>query len=246
MKKLYRGSIVVFLCVALIVPSFWVHAQTQSQYIYVSEADIIASLIARLNELKQRLIALGATYTESEYVPPNTSLPRSSEEAFIEDYEMDGSYSVREDDRNVTIGTIELTLEESDAELIRVDVVVDPVTRDIEDDPDDVFEQLWIEHDGDRGDERDTSSKSAWSDSEGFDADSDEEYRVRLSGAGLVLEEGRVRIKIVADIASGIKGDEQEWEVFVPENGLRVRSPSGLYESLGDPDERAIVTIRER
>ena len=50
---------------------------------------------------------------------------------------------------------------------------------------------------------------------------------------------------ILIDIQSDIEGDEQEWEVFIPDGGILFVSELGVFTNEGDHTQRASFKVLE-
>ena len=176
------------------------------------------------------------------------------DEGDVENFDVEDAddSDLEEGNEEVEIGLIEFDVEDSKLMLDRLDLVFDPVTPGVEDDPWQSFDMLYLEYDGDIVAEVDASDKDEYEEESDFDGDADDEYRIRFKNVDLILDEGEHELMVLADIANGLDGvdggTEQEWEWFVPTtgtDGALFISPNGVVAYEGSSSDRADFTLGE-
>ena len=171
-------------------------------------------------------------------------------EASVEDFDgKNGNDSdVLEGDTGKEIARFEVTWEDSDVLLERIDFMFDPATANAEDDPtNDIFEDIVLLIDGEEVDTVDASDDDNWDDDiyDGDDTDTTlDDYSLRFSGINKILKEGdEAVITVEADISSNIESAPEEWEISIPTEGMRVTDTAGITGYAGDTSDPATVTL---
>lgn len=207
----------------------------------------------------------GSSSTTSTSSDSSSSEDSSSDDGgFVASFEGDGEASIEnfdvedpsdtdieEGQQNAVIATFDFEVEEADVKLRRVDVAVETQDSAVEDDPWQVFDSISIWYDGEKLAEKAADDEDDW-ENEDYDNDSTTDWRLRISGVNEVLMEGDHEVEIRADIQDGLdgvdSGSQQEWDIFVPNqgtDGAEFLSPNGALESEGSNTDRASITLDE-
>lgn len=166
----------------------------------------------------------------------------SNSEASLEKYDALSDPSdeeLEEGDEEAPVFGFEFDVEDGDAKVTRVDVNFKALTPTKENNPWKSIEAVQLWNGDEMIDEMDTDSKADWS-NKGSDV-----YQIRFSGLSEVLEEGDTAEMYVSVTVANIDDSdlEQEWEVWVPENGLRARDGAGIDQYTGSNAEKESFTI---
>lgn len=151
--------------------------------------------------------------------------------------------SVSEGQDNAPVMDVEFEVEDGDIQVNRIDVAFDHITGG-DSDPWDVFEDISIWVDGKKVASMDVDKKSAWS----KDQPNSGDYSVRLSSIkDFIVREGKTAEFTVAITAAGHVDDagSVEWEMFIPDNGIRAVDSEKIQHFIGETDETVSFDIVE-
>lgn len=206
-----------------------------------------------LSRARYAVTCTPTTPTTPTPTTPTTSTPgtvKDNREAEVRNFSIEEAPStlLEEGDKKVQIAHFEFEVDDAPVTLDRLDVVVDPVTSNLEDDPWKTFSKLHVSYEGEVIKTLDVGNKKAWN-IDNYDNDSDDEFRVRFTGLKIEIPEGDQTVEILADIQNNLNGlnggNQQEWEIMSPSSaGLRFVSPNGLSETK-TTNSRVQIEIQE-
>ena len=166
-------------------------------------------------------------------------------EARLESFSADDGddTSVSEGQNDAPIMDVEFEVEDGDVQVDRIDVALDHLSGGDED-PWDVFETLSIWVDGEEVATMDVDDDDAWSEDEPESGD----YRVRMTAIeDFIVREGDTAEFTVALSVAGNVDDagSVEWEMFIPDDGIRVVDSLDLSHYIGETDDVVHFEIDE-
>lgn len=172
--------------------------------------------------------------------------PMSGDEASLEDFDAkDGDDTeLQEGQENAPVAEFEFDVEDGDVKIQRVDVAFDPGSGNDEMDPWDTFEtvSLWV--DGDMIAEMDVDDEDEWEEDEPNTGD----YRVRFTGLDQMFRDGdTAEIVVGVSVQGSVDGtdDGEDWDVFIPTDGIRGRDGAGVDQFTGDTSDTVDFDIEE-
>jgi peptidoglycan hydrolase-like protein with peptidoglycan-binding domain len=165
-------------------------------------------------------------------------------EASLENFEVEegDDTTLSEGQNNALVADISFDVEDGDVMIDRIDVAFDHITGG-DDDPWDVFEDVSIWVDDEKVASMDVSDDSVWSE----DTPNSGDYRLRLSGIDHIVREGDAAELTVAVTVSDNVDDagSVEWELLIPDDGVRVSDSLDLSHTTGDESQTVSFEINE-
>ena len=171
--------------------------------------------------------------------------PLGGGEASLENFDVKSEETnLSEGDDDQEVMTVEFDVEDGDAEVNRIDLAFDHVSGG-DDDPWDVFENISIMVDGDEVASMDISDEDDWDEDEPESGD----YRIRITDIDdFIVREGDTAEFTVALSVAGSVDDADtgvEWEIFVPDDGIRATDSVNISHYIGDTDDVVSFDIDE-
>ena len=193
---------------------------------------------ARANAL---CVAPTPTPTPTPTPQPEPSL---SGEASLERYSAkDGNDTdLEEGDSNAEVMEVSFRVEDGDVRLNRIDLGFRPDGANDEDDPWDVFDEVFIWNGNTRIAEIDASREDNWRE----DSPTDGDYLLRLSGLDNIVREGReVELTIKTSVQNSVRGtdDSEIWTIFIPDNGIRGLDADNATVFTGDSADATTLNL---
>lgn len=186
----------------------------------------------------------GAIETPGTPGGSNNNGPLDGEETSIEDITLSDAQddTLLEGASEAVVAELEFDVEEGDAEFERADIIFDGTGND-EDQPWRVFSTVYLlDSEENVVAEMDVDSKSDWT-----ETDTDDIYRVRMSGLGeVVRQDSSATYYIAVDVVNSVDGAETpgdaDWTVSIEDDGLRFVDGDGVYtfETTADTAEFSI------
>jgi len=166
-------------------------------------------------------------------------------EAVLRDFEVDDGKdtSISEGQRNAPVMDVEFKVTEGDVEINRIDVALDHLSGG-DDEPWDVFETVSIWVDDEMIAEMDVDDEDIWSEDDPESGD----FSLRMAGINEIVREGKTAEFTVALTVAGSVDDAQsgpKWEIFIPDDGIRVMDSIGLSHYTGDTNDVVDIEINE-
>ncbi len=162
-------------------------------------------------------------------------------ESSLEDFDLSsGDDSDIEEGGEGKILRARFDVEDADARIERVDFHVQGATGE-ETDPWQVFEKatLWVN--GKEVASENVDSKSDWSEEGNTSPNT---YRLRFSGLSSVAKEGeRVEMVLKLSAANGVDTLPAEWDIFIPDEGVRAVDGMGIDNYTGDDSDSVTFDI---
>lgn len=160
-------------------------------------------------------------------------------------------FTIRDEDTNLSEGddeaevaTVEFDVEDGDVRINRIDIAFDHVSGG-DDDPWDVFDEIFIFVDGDEVASMDVSDEDEWDEDNPENGD----YRIRITDVDdWVVREGETaEFTIAVSVAGSVDdaGSGVEWEIFVPDDGIRATDGLNINHYIGDTDDTVSFDIDE-
>jgi len=165
-------------------------------------------------------------------------------EADLSDFELNDEESEgAEGEEMVDIATLEFDVEDGDVLVERIEFVASSTNDDLEEQPWDFFDTLYIlDADGDEVAEIDASDRDEW-DEEDENGDEGDEYRIVFTDIDtIVREDDRAQFTLSADIASNIDTADQaqEFDFLVPEDGVRAVDSEDIQHYIPSSDSEEV------
>ena len=175
--------------------------------------------------------------------------PLSGGEASLENFDgSDGDDTdLEEGQENAPVAEFEFDVEDGDIKISRVDVAF--TGSGDETDAWDTFENISLWVDGDMIADMDVDSESDWND----DDPQSGTHRVRFTGLDQIFrEDDTAMITVGVTVQGNVDGTNngEDWEVFIPVDGIRGRDGAGIDQYTGDtsnssPTQSVNFTIEE-
>lgn len=155
-------------------------------------------------------------------------------EADIRDFELTREeLSGNEGETEIEVATATFEVEDGDIRVERLEVYLEAVNGSLNDQPWRYLDRVIIFADGDEIADMDVDSRNDW-DERG------DTYRLNITGLDYVVREGdEAEITIAFDIASSIDSADldQEFDVYIPDRGIRAVDAEGIQQYTGDDGE---------
>ncbi len=135
-----------------------------------------------------------------------------------------------EGEEEVQVATAEFDVEDGDIRVERLEILASSTRSNLEQNPWNYFDRVIVWADGEEIADMDVDSRADW------DEESDDVYRLTLTGLDYVVEEGnQAEITFGFDIAGSIdSADQSQTFVFqVPEDGIRGVDAEGIQQYIG-------------
>ena len=168
-------------------------------------------------------------------------------EASLENFRMRSGEitDAREGQRDVPVAEIEFDVEDGDVSVSRLDLAFEGTSGTAEDRPWEAFRSVSLWVDGDKVAERYVDNRADWS----RNTPSTGQHRVRFTGLDMVFRDGdRAEIVVAVSVNGTVRGllsETSNWDVFVPDMGLRARDGMGIDSFEGDDDDTVSFFIEE-
>lgn len=165
----------------------------------------------------------------------------NDDEATIRNYDVrDGDdTTLDEGDHDAEIMNVRFDVEDNDIELDRVTVYFEFTGNGSgQDRPWEVFDEINLFSDGKRIETVESDDEDEWVHEYG------DTYSIEFDNLDETIRENdRAELTVEVDIASFVDGDDNSWEIFVPDRGIRAESRDGETLYTGDDDESVSVDI---
>lgn len=152
--------------------------------------------------------------------------------------------SLEEGDNDAEVIQVRFDVEDGDISLDKAEFNFEFTgNSNGEDLPWNTFDEIRLLSDGTEIAQMDTDNRSDW------DEEDDNIYSLVFSGLDEIMRENdRGDLTLEVDLSSYINGAESgdiSWDIFIPDNGLRVRNGDGDTIYAGDDSESATISIEE-
>ena len=179
------------------------------------------------------------------------SFLQDGEEATIEDFEVDNDPSnedVDEGEEDKEVMAFEWEQEDANGIVGRVDVsfqAASPNPGTGEDEPWEYLDNVSLWHDGEKIAEKEADSEGDWDDDRDDNNDNTDDHRMRFGGLDVEVEEGDEPRFVVAVSAQNVDDNDLDrgFDVFVRDDGLRVRDGAGVDHEEGNDQDSQNFTI---
>ncbi|HEY0948471.1 MAG TPA: peptidoglycan-binding protein [Candidatus Paceibacterota bacterium] len=159
----------------------------------------------------------------------------SGGEADLSDYNLRREESTGDEgEEEVEVATAEFDVEDGDVRVERLEILASSTNNLLEQNPWNYFDRVIVWADGEEIADMEVDDRDAW------DEESDDVYRLALTGLDYVVEEGnQAEITFGFDIAGSIDSDDQaQTFVFqIPEDGIRAVDAEGIQQYIGATGE---------
>lgn len=168
----------------------------------------------------------------------------SGGEASLERFDVSGVDTSLEEGEDSDVMNVEFDVEDGDIAINRIDVALDHISGG-DDEPWDVFDSIAIMVDGEIIAEMNADDEDDWSDDDPENGD----YTIRLTNIDdFVVREGETaEFTVVLSVAGSVDDADTgvEWEIFIPNNGIRATDSLNLNHYIGNTDETVTFDIDE-
>lgn len=201
------------------------------------------SSIAKANE-----VCSGMTDDEDEDEDEDEgSQELSGGEASLEDFQGSSGddTTLQEGQEDAPVAEFEFDVEDGDVRVNRIDVAFDPASGNDEVDPWDAMDEVSIWVDGDEIASEDVDDEDDWSDDSPYSG----AHTYRFSGLDWVVEEDdTAEFTIGVTPAGGVvdSGNTDDWEVFIPNDGIRAVDGEGIQNYIGESDDSSNGNLSEQ
>lgn len=151
--------------------------------------------------------------------------------------------NLEEGQRNVSVMDVRFDVRDADISIDRVDIGFEPVEGE-EDRPWNTFTDIGLYVDGHKVVSTAADDRDDWDEDKPYH----DAYQFRFSNLDIVVQEGeRATFSIVLTLNRSIDGarDGLSWDIFIPDDGIRVRDGTTLAQAIGDESATINIDIRE-
>jgi hypothetical protein len=167
-------------------------------------------------------------------------------ETSLENFEVEegDDDELEEGDSDAEVMEISFDVEEGDAEIRRVDIhfQFSGDEDEADNEPWEVFDSATLLINGKSVATMNTDDDDDW------DEEDDDEYRLRFENLKTIVREGKTaKMTLELDVHDDVEGADDEsvqWDLFVPDDGIRVVDGEGRNEEVGDEGETVTVEIK--
>ncbi len=175
----------------------------------------------------------------------------SGGEADLTDFNLlseDGNGS--EGENEVEAATAEFDVNDGDVRVERAELTLHATDTAGSEEPWDYIDNVSVWADGEMLGDIDTDDRDAWDeeDNDDFSGGSDEQYTVTIDNLDYIVDEGdTAELTFAFDISDSIDASDldQEFEIAVPDNGIRAVDSLGIQQYVGDIDEQVTFGFDE-